>query len=252
MKQVLKNIWKKIFKFLVVNIILIMLGFISESIGMYKISSFIVFCVIGYWIISLLKVVDKTILGKIITVLYVVCIIISYFTENDIFLFSSSGCIIIWCIIKTLIRFANKIVKYEMKKEQLSDTDFEKNKNYYRDILNSESPLVLGYLDDFEINIGKVVAEILYLEHKKIISMNDGKIEKNNYNAWILSSVENYILDNIIDGKIYIKNFNDLKKCVTEYASNIEGLVVQSRTVKLEWKKIWVAMGVLRIICSFW
>lgn len=105
-------------------------------------------------------------------------------------------------IILVVFYFSYKIANKKFKNDKLSIKDFEKNKTYYRDLLNNYSPSELSYIDNFkfEKNIC-MVASLLSLKLKKIIDFKDNNIiilkdEKN------ISNNEKYILSNIYEGKL--------------------------------------------------
>ena len=68
--------------------------------------------------------------------------------------------------------FVSKFVDLRIRRKQLTKVDFERDKEYYREILNEYSPLVLGYVDDFKINKAKFFSEILYMKYKNIMTAN--------------------------------------------------------------------------------
>ena len=64
-------------------------------------------------------------------------------------------------------------------KSKLDETDFEKNKKYYRDIINDYSISALNYVDNFKLDKKQsYTARLLELEKKKIIKIEDNKIIK--------------------------------------------------------------------------
>ena len=61
---------------------------------------------------------------------------------------------------------------------KLDETDFEKNKRFYRDVIKNYSVSVLNYIDDFKLDYKQsYTAELLKLEKMKIIKINGEKIE---------------------------------------------------------------------------
>ena len=105
-------------------------------------------------------------------------------------------------IILVIFYFSYKVANKKFKNDKLSIKDFEKNKTYYRDLLNNYSPSELSYIDNFkfEKNIC-MVASLLSLKLKKIIDFKDNNIiilkdEEN------ISNNEKYILSNIYEGKL--------------------------------------------------
>lgn len=105
-------------------------------------------------------------------------------------------------IILVVFYFSYKVANKKFKNDKLSIRDFEKNKTYYRDLLNNYSPSELSYIDNFkfEKNIC-MVASLLSLKLKKIIDFKDDNIIILNSKENI-SNNEKYILSNIRNGKL--------------------------------------------------
>ena len=99
-------------------------------------------------------------------------------------------------IVGNLGRYTNRIDK----------NDIVKYKKYNRDILKEYSPCVLGYIDNFRLNKNYIVAEVLYMLRKEILFIKDNRIEKNeNLNMEELNSVQKAIVEDIINGKIFVE-----------------------------------------------
>ena len=116
--------------------------------------------------------------------------------------------------------------KFARKINQLDKTDFENNKEYYREILKTNSPLILGYLDKLELNKNIIIAELLFLKKINIIEIQDGKIEKIARSAVSHMSEEEFLL-NIENGKLVIKkdfffNLRELVACDAEDLKYVE------------------------------
>ena len=71
--------------------------------------------------------------------------------------------VLTFLIEKVALRKANK----EYRKRKLTKIDKVEYENYYRDILNINSPLVISFIDDFKITKTDLVAELFHLEKKK-------------------------------------------------------------------------------------
>lgn len=66
-----------------------------------------------------------------------------------------------------------------IRKAKLDETDFEKNKNYFRDIIKNYSISALNYIDKFSLDKKQsYTAKLLELEKKKIIKIENNKIIK--------------------------------------------------------------------------
>ena len=134
----------------------------------------------------------------------------SQITISDFQIIAKSILFIFVCVIfetlpVILLYLGVKFGIQKYKKDKLSDIDFKKYKNYYREILNGYSPAELSYVDNFEISYeNDIVATLLSLEIKKKIVLDDSinQITIKNNSAENLSSNEKYILDSIENGKV--------------------------------------------------
>ena len=199
MKKIIKSLKKKIIEIIIVSsLLLIYLFFVEKNIitGEYR---KILICM--YWLYIFIHI------GTLLLV------------ANR---FSIDG----------LIHFGKKIAECTYKKHQLTDDDLKNNKEYYRDILNVNSPLVIGYVDDFELNKNKLIAELLYLKYRSVIDFVDQQIMiSNNIDKNSLFCSELYILDNIKHGKLKIVNYE-------YFMENLKNKVTQDAQSKLELLKI--------------
>ena len=144
---------------------------------------------------------------------------------NELILFSSEKefyiaimfCSIISLIIN-LIKFsfligiyiAVKLVNKKMNKSKLAEVDLKKYDGYFRDTLKNYDIAVLSYIDDFSLDYPKdIVAVLLNLKNKGKIEFDEinNKIIVNKKNV-ILSRVEQYLINNIVDGKVQVHKFN--------------------------------------------
>lgn len=115
----------------------------------------------------------------------------------------------------------NAFVKVKLKLQRLTPADFGIYKEYYRDIIEEHSPLVLSYIDNFNITKKDVIGTLLKLQVKKYIelkNMKSMKVLKNN--DYELKSTEQYVIENEIQ-KI---DYDELKK-VTEEEALSQGLL---------------------------
>ena len=103
---------------------------------------------------------------------------------------------------------------------QYDKTDFANE--YYREILKNNSPLVLGYLDNFEIDKNKLIAELIYLKKTGIIEVSEGTLLLNENKSLNGNFYQDEILKKISNGKLKISNLEkyllDLRKQVAKYA----------------------------------
>ena len=76
-------------------------------------------------------------------------------------------------VVAAISAFLIAIKSYDEKK--LDETDFEKNKKYYRDIIDNYSVSVLNYIDNFKLDYKQsYTAKLLELQNKKIIKIDNG------------------------------------------------------------------------------
>lgn len=120
----------------------------------------------------------------------------------------------------------------QRKIKQLDKSDFRLDKEYYREILKINSPLVIGYMDNLEINKNKLIAELLYLKMRNLIKVEEEQINKviNDDYVYILKS-EKTILDSIYNNRLRISNYDsfmtNLKNqviCEAEHLSLVKNL----------------------------
>ena len=107
---------------------------------------------------------------------------------------------------------ANKVSKME----KLSSSNFKNNHDYYRDIIYNYSPMLLSYIDNFELNFPRdIVGTIILLEQKGYLYIENCIFINSNMDTYSLSTLEKYILQNIHSGKLTI-NSKDITQIVQE------------------------------------
>lgn len=140
---------------------------------------------------------------------------------------------------------------------QIDKRDFEKNKEYYRELLNNNTPLVLGYLDNLEFEKRDMIAEVLFFVKKDIIKIEDGMLIKNEGLAHFnLKDSELKILEKIDSGKLTMNRafFSELRELVAREAESL-GLICEkkSKTKNKEEKakakaRWWLALYLLIVL----
>lgn len=173
---------------------------------------------------------------KIINIIFIVYMLIRFimklssqsgnFTNNLIVNILVVAVALIVTIIENfyiiLIFIVIKIMRKREYKNQLSKIDYKNEGEYYRDILKGYSPFLLSYIDNF-IFEGKrdIIATILNLQLKQVIKIENNTIiklkEDNN-----LEESEQYILDNVLNGKIKIADTRELEQKIVKDAQNKE------------------------------
>lgn len=177
---------------------------------------------------------QKIALRRIIIIMFVIVLIFNIITGlNNLTSLNNNEKIyliiifIIGNIIKSIFYIAPLVTiivsiinaKKTVLKENMSNIDFSKSKEYYREILKKHSPIELSYIDDFQLNNYRdIIATLLNLKLKKKINFNNKLIEIINNNTENLTISEKVILSNIINGKVKINNFQYMLKCAEEEA----------------------------------
>ena len=144
-----------------------------------------------------------------------------------------------------IIFIAIKLASRSSYKKILDETDFEKNKNYYRDIIKDYSASELNYIDKFKLDKKQsYTAKLLELEKKKIIKIEKDKILK-------ISNPDNIIDEKFVDS---IKN-NKITMTLSEYESLVEkealehGLITKSSIFgKFKDKKVIAIMAIVFVL----
>lgn len=106
-------------------------------------------------------------------------------------------------------KILQKIMKKDISKYGRSKEDYKVDKEYYREILKISSPLVIGFVDDMELEISEneIIAELLYLKEKNIIDFQNDKIVRLNHgDTENLLACDRFFMSKIIDGKLKIKD----------------------------------------------
>lgn len=200
---------------------------------------------------------------KKLSILIIILTILSlvYYPDAEDNLLIILGCLytyaygLFWLLFsfdKHVLKRGAKYGSVEKKWRQLDKTDFENTKTYYRDILKEYSPIVLGYIDNQELNNEDIIAELLYLKKCKLIDIKDNKIVKlENYDKLNLSNTDKVILNKIIDGKLIINDMEyDLRNLVEEECEKKNLLLIKkTNSMKLIIKLIIKLIFILICTC---
>ena len=134
------------------------------------------------------------------------------------------------------IKKANK----KVYREKLSKIDVKKYKGYFRHILEGYTPAELSYIDDFNLDYPKdYIAMLLSLKNKKVIDFDEvtEKIIIINRNVR-LTTAEELILNNIVDGKL--QRINDYNfSCIVQNDAFGKGILKQC-VQKINLKKLGI------------
>lgn len=153
-------------------------------------------------------------------------------------------------IIIIILFIVIKVVNRKVLNEKLNKDDFGKTKEYYRDILDGYGMCEISLIDNFEIEYPKdVIAEILQLENKKVLSIEDGKIIKDEkYDYQKLTETQRYILNHIKEGKVTGINLLELNQKVKEDAKQ-SGIIEERDEFKK--KKIKTIIKAITLFVAF-
>ena len=143
------------------------------------------------------------------------------------------GCEILYCLFLALLRLFSKIGNLSILMYQKDKNDFVFDRQYYREILEINSPLVLGYIDCLKTDKSILIAEILHLKEKGAIGFYEGKIIKRSGSSYkSLLECEKKMLENIHDGKIRINNLEEFLyelRDVVAYYSEKSSLIEEKK-----------------------
>jgi len=136
----------------------------------------------------------------------IIFIPVSFIGSVIITIVFNSWLIILW--------IAMSISERKLRKEKMDKIDQENTDFYYRDIIKEYSVCELSYIDDFKIEETKdLIAELLYMQSKKLISINDDKIVINdNIELDNINPIQGYILQHVKDGKLRDINTYELQE----------------------------------------
>jgi len=209
---------------------------------------------------------NKNFIKRLIVIIYIILTVINFLmikmwaTEfiNNIDTIFFKILIIIACLLVSMIynvfRFSFiigvwlsvKLAKRKVFKEKLNKDDFEKNIDYFRNVLKDYSPLELSYIDDFKLDFPKdIIAILLSLKNKNIIKLNEkeNKIDIVS-SANKLTESEMFILERIVFGKVNIEeNDMDALLMIIEKEALQKGLLEQDTNL--------INIGILKYIGLF-
>lgn len=150
---------------------------------------------------------------NLILCLLIIYIVLKYFFPH-IILF-----LIFMSILLFLYLFTFILPKKDVNKENLSKTDYAKDVDYFRELIDNYSLEELSYVDDFSIN-ENVIAICILLKMKlaNIIEIDQNGIKIINNDFTKLKESEKYILSLIENGKISILTSYELEKLAIKEA----------------------------------
>jgi len=142
-----------------------------------------------------------------------------------------------------------KFIERKVRREKMTKIDLQKYDGYYRDILNEYDVAALSYIDDFKFDYKRdIVSVLLNLKKKgkinfdkkrKIIVITDKEVN--------LTKVEEYIINNVVNGKINISNYYN--NVVIQEASDMKLLKISINKVKF--KRTFFVLIVLYLLNIF-
>ena len=142
--------------------------------------------------------------------------------------------------------------------DNLTPIDFDKDKDYYRDILNKHSAFELSYIDKLKVKYDRdIVATLLNLQLKHKIKINENDISIIDSSIDDLSKTEKFIMENIKDGRLDVDSVEKVAK-LSELAfleAIKDGLVIKTPQEICDQRKrkklIIVLTTIIIIIASF-
>lgn len=174
--------------------------------------------------------------------------------------------VVIYAIIATVMKniiifviyLAIILANITHRKEKLNKLDFRYSQ-YYRDILQDYAPSTLSFIDNLKTNnIRESVADLLSLKIKGKIVFEE-KIKIIDDSRENLTESQKYILDNIQDGKLTIKNHEVFVQSVIR--DSLDAKIIEKEPIELfrNMKKVlknililfsipWIATGLIYIL----
>lgn len=166
------------------------------------------------WVMILFSTSDDVEAKKIAIITMLLMLGIAIFINICIAIFTIPYKFVNKKIEKSAIRKADK----EYKKEKITDIDKSKYEGYYRDILALNSPLIVSYIDDFELLETDLIAELFHLKMHGIIDISDDRITllkeevQGEVNKYIVDCIKQHgkliVNKEIIEKKIAVDTFN--------------------------------------------
>lgn len=144
---------------------------------------------------------------------------------------------VLFILIPIFVCFAaSKIALRKVTRECMSINDFNRDKDYYRDLVDSYSPSVISYIDSFDINLKRdVISILLKLELKNIIRIDDDSIVVLNDGANLTRS-ESLVLKRIKSNTLNKIDVHELKAETISDCINSNLIIKNPNKVKLNLK----------------
>lgn len=119
----------------------------------------------------------------------------------------------------SMIEIGKVFGKKKFKREKLSNID-RKFEEYYREILEINSPLIISLIDEYDIKKENVIAHLLNLQRNKILYFDEDTIIVKKNKEYNLNEIDKYIIDCLNNNKFLI-NIDVLKKKIINEAEAI-------------------------------
>jgi len=149
-------------------------------------------------------------------------------------------------ILSFLLVGVNYFASIVVRSFKLLKDFFHQKEEINRNLLKKYSPIIVSYIDKLNYNPNiAVVSGILSLEKKGLLKVEDNKIEQLHKNSVELNLSENYLLDNIQEGKIVIYKkmlWNKIK-----YDCLRNGLIEENE-LKISVSKIFIIIFLIELI----
>jgi hypothetical protein len=143
-------------------------------------------------------------------------------------------------------------MKYAIKKrisEKVDINVYNKNKDYYREIIEKYSPGEINYIYNFSLSNNTIVGILLDLELKKKIIINNYNIEILNNDNNNLNYSEQYIFKLLSENKLKYINYMELEDYVIKDCINDKLLINNNKYIKLKnTKKVYNLLKYILLI----
>ncbi|MBR4110369.1 MAG: DUF2207 domain-containing protein [Clostridia bacterium] len=180
-------------------------------------------------------------LGIIVVLLVLLSLIINSSPDNDFFveelgfdyfimMFFGSILFVMLPMLPIIgIILGYRMAKFRQEIDKLSYSDLKNKKEYYREFLENYSPIMLGYIDNFEIGEKDVIAAILNLEKKKRITISDTKISVISEDKNLLDASEKCVLEAIKSKSLNVSKLIETLNPIVKNEAREKGLTCEKK-----------------------
>ncbi|MBO5178943.1 MAG: DUF2207 domain-containing protein [Clostridia bacterium] len=122
-----------------------------------------------------------------------------------------------------------RLSKFRQEIDKLSYSDLKNSEEYYREFLQNYSPVMLSYIDEFEIGAKDIVATLMNLELKGKVKISDEKIDiiSNDFDSLDLS--ERHILEALKSESFISANLIEELREIVKNDARKQGLICEKK-----------------------